>query len=169
MRPLVLSMDHQVKPKLKNSKTLISEFMSFGLLRPLNRKKPFLISHDFGISGSWSQCASNGWRWRLPMNLKVGRVTLGAPLGSYGQVNGAHGVTRPTTATRFSGQYTNGVGKFSRRSFAAPFRKFAQRNPRLQQQIADTLRLMQDDVFAPALGTHKLGGQLLGLRACSCG
>ena len=28
---------------------------------------------------------------------------------------------------------------------------------------------MQEDVFAPGLGTHKLGGQLLGLRACSCG
>ena len=53
--------------------------------------------------------------------------------------------------------------------FRRAFRKFAQRNPRLQLQIEDTLRQLQDDVFAPALGTHKLGGQLLGLRACSCG
>ena len=68
-----LSMNHQAKPKLKNSKTQISEFMSFGLLRPLNRKKPYLISHDLGISGSWSLCTSDGWRSRLPMNLSSER------------------------------------------------------------------------------------------------
>ena len=28
---------------------------------------------------------------------------------------------------------------------------------------------MEQDVFAPDLGTHKLSGGLLGLRACSCG
>ena len=76
-----LSMNHQAKPKLKNSKTQISEFMSFGLLRPLNRKKPFLISHDFGISGSWFQCASDGWKWRLPTNRKVGLGVLTPPPG----------------------------------------------------------------------------------------
>ena len=66
-------MNHQAKPKLKNSKTQIPEFMSFGLLRPLNRKKPYLISHDLGISGSWSLCTSDGWRSRLSMNLSSER------------------------------------------------------------------------------------------------
>jgi mRNA-degrading endonuclease YafQ of YafQ-DinJ toxin-antitoxin module len=28
---------------------------------------------------------------------------------------------------------------------------------------------MEEDIFAPALGTHKLSGALSGLRACSCG
>jgi mRNA interferase YafQ len=28
---------------------------------------------------------------------------------------------------------------------------------------------MQEDVFLPNLGTHQLGGNLKGLRACSCG
>ena len=70
-RKAPLSMNHQTKPKLKNSKTQISEFMSFGLFRPLNRKKPFLISHDFGIPGSWSQCAVVK-SWRLSMNRREG-------------------------------------------------------------------------------------------------
>lgn len=39
----------------------------------------------------------------------------------------------------------------------------------LQRWIDDVLRQMQTDVFAPVLGTHKLGGALLGLWACSCG
>jgi mRNA interferase YafQ len=28
---------------------------------------------------------------------------------------------------------------------------------------------MQSDVFSPELETHKLGGKLIGTRACSCG
>ncbi|MFW9260612.1 MULTISPECIES: type II toxin-antitoxin system YafQ family toxin [unclassified Nostoc] len=28
---------------------------------------------------------------------------------------------------------------------------------------------MEADVFAPALGTHKLSGKLDGLQSCSCG
>jgi mRNA interferase YafQ len=43
------------------------------------------------------------------------------------------------------------------------------RNPELQQHIEETLLQMQLDVFAPELGTHKLGGKLTGSRACSCG
>ena len=95
-----LSMNHQAKPKLKNSKTQISEFMSFGLLRPLNRKKPFLISRDFGFSGSWSQCASDGWRWRLSTNRTLERrspARLGVgPL----PVNGGAGGRRSGSAAR---------------------------------------------------------------------
>ena len=53
--------------------------------------------------------------------------------------------------------------------FRRTFRQFVRRNPALQQEIENTLCQMQDDVFAPSLGTHKLSGPLLGLRACSCG
>ena len=53
--------------------------------------------------------------------------------------------------------------------FRRAFRKFARRRPDLQRHIEDTLRQMEEDVFAPALGTHKLSGDLMGLRACSCG
>ena len=53
--------------------------------------------------------------------------------------------------------------------FKRAFRKFVQRNARLQKRIEDTLMQMQEDVFAASLGTHKLSGALEGLRACSCG
>ncbi len=53
--------------------------------------------------------------------------------------------------------------------FKRSFRKFVRRNARLQKRIKDTLVQMQEDVFAPSLGTHKLSGTLEGLRACRCG
>ena len=53
--------------------------------------------------------------------------------------------------------------------FKRAFRKFVRRDARLQKRIEDTLMRMQEDVFAPSLGTHKLSGALEGLRACSCG
>jgi mRNA interferase YafQ len=53
--------------------------------------------------------------------------------------------------------------------FQRAFRKFAKRNPELQQRIEETLLQMQLDVFAPELETHKLVGKLAGTRACSCG
>ncbi len=53
--------------------------------------------------------------------------------------------------------------------FKRAFRKFTKRNPLRQSQIEDRLRKMELDLYAPALGTHKLSGELLGLRACSCG
>jgi mRNA-degrading endonuclease YafQ of YafQ-DinJ toxin-antitoxin module len=53
--------------------------------------------------------------------------------------------------------------------FTRAFRKFVRRNARLQQQIEHTLLQMQEDLFALPLSTHKLGGTLAGLRACSCG
>ncbi|MEH1927848.1 MAG: type II toxin-antitoxin system mRNA interferase toxin, RelE/StbE family [Nostoc sp.] len=43
------------------------------------------------------------------------------------------------------------------------------RNAELQQRIEDTLQEMEADVFAPALGTHKLSVKLDGLQSCSCG
>ncbi|MHC5773773.1 type II toxin-antitoxin system RelE/ParE family toxin [Nostoc sp.] len=53
--------------------------------------------------------------------------------------------------------------------FKRAFRKFVKRNAELQQRIEDTLLEMEADVFAPALGTHKLSGKLDGLQSCSCG
>jgi len=53
--------------------------------------------------------------------------------------------------------------------FRRAYRKFVRRNRSLQQAIEDTLVQMEDDVYAPNLGTHKLSGQLYGLWACSCG
>lgn len=53
--------------------------------------------------------------------------------------------------------------------FKRAFRKFVRRDSRLQRRIEETLKQMQEDVFASYLSTHKLGGELLGLQACSCG
>ncbi|MDZ8085313.1 MAG: type II toxin-antitoxin system YafQ family toxin [Nostoc sp. DedQUE12b] len=53
--------------------------------------------------------------------------------------------------------------------FKRAFRRFVKRNAELQQRIEDTLQQMEADVFAPALGTHKLSGKLEGLQSCSCG
>ncbi|MCL4835477.1 MAG: type II toxin-antitoxin system mRNA interferase toxin, RelE/StbE family [Caldilineaceae bacterium] len=53
--------------------------------------------------------------------------------------------------------------------FLRSYRKYIRRNRLLQARIEDTFRLMESDVFAPSLGTHKLSGELMGLRTCSCG
>ncbi|MBH8554151.1 type II toxin-antitoxin system YafQ family toxin [Nostocaceae cyanobacterium CENA357] len=53
--------------------------------------------------------------------------------------------------------------------FKRAFRKFVKRNPDLQQRIEDTLKLMEVDIFALSLGTHKLSGKLDGFQSCSCG
>ncbi|QSJ14519.1 type II toxin-antitoxin system YafQ family toxin [Nostoc sp. UHCC 0702] len=53
--------------------------------------------------------------------------------------------------------------------FKRAFRKFVKQNAELQQRIEETLQQMEADVFAPALGTHKLRGKLDGLQSCSCG
>lgn len=53
--------------------------------------------------------------------------------------------------------------------FKRSFRKFAKRNVSLQDRIESTLQAMRDDLYAPALGTHKLSGQLEGFQSCSCG
>lgn len=53
--------------------------------------------------------------------------------------------------------------------FKPAFRKFIRRDPQLQKQVEDTLVQMEQDVFAPALGTHKLSGVLASFRACVCG
>lgn len=53
--------------------------------------------------------------------------------------------------------------------FKRAYRKYVARNRSLQQRIEELLRFMQEDVFAPGLGTHKLSGALAGWWACSCG
>lgn len=53
--------------------------------------------------------------------------------------------------------------------FRRAYRRLAKRDRALQRRIDDVLSQMQADVFSPALGTHKLGGALAGLWACSCG
>ena len=52
--------------------------------------------------------------------------------------------------------------------FKRAFRKVVQRDKGLQSRIERALRQMQADVYAPALGSHKLSGKLSGLWACSC-
>ncbi len=53
--------------------------------------------------------------------------------------------------------------------FNRAFRKFVKRNSDLQQRVEETLQQMELDVFASALGTHKLSGKLDSLQSCSCG
>ncbi|NEQ36236.1 MAG: type II toxin-antitoxin system mRNA interferase toxin, RelE/StbE family [Okeania sp. SIO3I5] len=53
--------------------------------------------------------------------------------------------------------------------FKRSFRKFVKRNSQLEQKILQTIKLMQEDIFATSLSTHSLQGKLLGLKAFSCG
>lgn len=53
--------------------------------------------------------------------------------------------------------------------FKRAFRKFVQRDAKLQKRIESTLAQMQLDVYTAKLGAHKLEGKLTGLQACSCG
>jgi mRNA interferase YafQ len=53
--------------------------------------------------------------------------------------------------------------------FNRSLRKFTKRNSELSERIQKTLEQMTEDVFAANLDTHKLGGSLDGINACSCG
>jgi mRNA interferase YafQ len=53
--------------------------------------------------------------------------------------------------------------------FNRSLRKFTKRNSELRERIQKTLEQMTEDVFAANLDTHKLGGSLDGVNACSCG
>lgn len=53
--------------------------------------------------------------------------------------------------------------------FTRAFRKFVRHDAQLRKRIEETLEQMEIDIFAAALGTHKLSGNLSVLRACSCG
>lgn len=54
-------------------------------------------------------------------------------------------------------------------SFRRAYRKQVNKNRTLQPRLDDTLQQMQQDLFAPALSTHKLSGKLQGLWASACG
>lgn len=53
--------------------------------------------------------------------------------------------------------------------FERNLRKFIRRDRELQKRIEVTLARMEEDVFAPSLGAHRLSGEFYGLWACSCG
>ena len=53
--------------------------------------------------------------------------------------------------------------------FKHAYRKFSRRNKKMCQYIDLALRQMEQELFASSLATHKLGGTLAGLWACSCG
>jgi mRNA interferase YafQ len=53
--------------------------------------------------------------------------------------------------------------------FKRSYRKLVRRNPALQRRIDETLRTMEEDIYARRLGAHKLSGALSGLSACACG
>jgi mRNA interferase YafQ len=53
--------------------------------------------------------------------------------------------------------------------FNRSLRKFTKRNSELRERVQKTLEQMTENVFAANLDTHKLGGSLDGVNACSCG
>ena len=53
--------------------------------------------------------------------------------------------------------------------FNRSLRKFTKRSYELRERVQKTLEQMIEDVFAANLDTHKLGGSLEGINACSCG
>lgn len=52
-------------------------------------------------------------------------------------------------------------------SFKRAFKRLTRRQPNLQAQIEDRLRLLAENPFAPSLQTHRLKGKLSGAWACS--
>ena len=57
----------------------------------------------------------------------------------------------------------------SSKKFDKAYQKFVHHDIALQRQVDETIKRMEDDVFSPTLGAHKLTGNLWGLFACSCG
>lgn len=55
------------------------------------------------------------------------------------------------------------------KAFVRAFKRAAKKYPALNREIADTLRLLQENPFAPQLATHKLKGKLAESWACSAG
>lgn len=55
------------------------------------------------------------------------------------------------------------------KAFARALKRAIKRQPALRNEFDQTLKLLQQDVFAPSLETHKLKGKLTGLWACSVG
>jgi mRNA-degrading endonuclease YafQ of YafQ-DinJ toxin-antitoxin module len=55
------------------------------------------------------------------------------------------------------------------KTFVRALKRTVKKNPALKQDIEDTLRLLQENPFAPQLASHKLKGKLAGSWACSVG
>ena len=53
--------------------------------------------------------------------------------------------------------------------FKRALRKFTRRNPKLQGKIEKVITKLSEDILDSSLATHKLGGKLADLLACSCG
>lgn len=53
--------------------------------------------------------------------------------------------------------------------FKKSLSKYIKRHPYLKDNIYNVIELMSEDVYSPSLSTHKLSGELYGLRASSCG
>ena len=54
-------------------------------------------------------------------------------------------------------------------SFERAYRKSVRNRPQRQRKIDQALRVLETDLYASSLNTHKLHGKLSGLMACSCG
>jgi len=54
-------------------------------------------------------------------------------------------------------------------AFTRSFKRWMQKRPGLDNDIAQALRLLAANPFAPQLETHKLKGKLSGSWACSAG
>lgn len=55
------------------------------------------------------------------------------------------------------------------KAFVRALKHTVRKRPALRDDIERTLRLLQQDPFAPPLATHKLKGRLAGSWACSAG
>ena len=55
------------------------------------------------------------------------------------------------------------------KTFVRALKRTIRKHPTLKHDIEETLRLLQEDPFAPQLATHKLKGRLAGSWACSVG
>jgi mRNA interferase YafQ len=55
------------------------------------------------------------------------------------------------------------------KTFVRAVKRAIKKQPSLRDDIEQVLNLLQRDVFAPSLETHKLKGSLTGLWACSVG
>ena len=54
-------------------------------------------------------------------------------------------------------------------TFVRALQRTLRKYPALKNDIEETLRLLQENPFAPQLSTHKLKGKLAGSWACSVG
>jgi mRNA-degrading endonuclease YafQ of YafQ-DinJ toxin-antitoxin module len=55
------------------------------------------------------------------------------------------------------------------KAFIKSYQKFSGKNRSLQSSIDNAMLKLEQDVYDPALRTHKLGGKLAAYLACSCG